>query len=218
MTYESLVYGFVFLPLCLAAYQIVPQRWRRRVLLVFSYLFFWLISRNLIVYLLGTTVFVHCIGIWLEWLKSEQKTELASADRSEKKKIKGIYQQKSRRVLAFGVLALLGILAYLKYYNFFVSNVTGILGNVLPFTLEQKKILMPIGISFYTLQAIGYMADVYWGKIRAEGKLEKTALFLAFFPQIMEGPICRYSDTSDTLYEGRPLNMDNLTSGYIRIF
>ena len=110
MTYESLVYGFVFLPLCLAAYQIVPQRRRRRVLLVFSYLFFWLISRNLIVYLLGTTVFVHCIGIWLEWLKSEQKTELASADRSEKKKIKGIYQQKSRRGLSFCVGGPPGIL------------------------------------------------------------------------------------------------------------
>ena len=77
---------------------------------------------------------------------------------------------------------------------------------------------MPVGISFYTLQAIGYMADVYWGKIRAEEKLEKTALFLAFFPQIMEGPICRHSDTCDALYSGRPLEAENLTNGYIRIF
>ena len=114
MAYQSLVYGFVFLPLCLIVYQIAPQKWRRRVLLVFSYLFFWLLSGKLIVYLLGTTVFVHCIGIWLEWLRSEQKTELASAERCEKKRIKGIYQKKSRRVLAFGVLLLLGTLAYLK--------------------------------------------------------------------------------------------------------
>ena len=218
MAYQSLVYGFVFLPLCLAAYQIAPQRWRKRVLLAFSYLFFWLLSRELIIYLLGTTVFVHCIGIWLEWLKSEQKAELLTADRSEKKRIKSIYQKKSRQVLAFGVLMLLGTLAYLKYYNFFASNVNGIFGGILPFTIEQKNILMPVGISFYTLQAIGYMADVYWGKIRAEENMEKTALFLAFFPQIMEGPICRYQDTCDTLYEGRPLQMNNLTDGYIRIF
>ena len=187
-------------------------------LLAFSYLFFWLLSRELIIYLLGTTVFVHCTGIWLEWLKSEQKAELLTADRSEKKRIKSIYQKKSRQVLAFGVLMLLGTLAYLKYYNFFASNVNGIFGGILPFTIEQKNILMPVGISFYTLQAIGYMADVYWGKIRAEENMEKTALFLAFFPQIMEGPICRYQDTCDTLYEGRPLQMNNLTDGYIRIF
>ena len=95
MAYQSLVYGFVFLPLCLAAYQIAPQTWRKRVLLAFSYLFFWLLSRELIIYLLGTTVFVHCTGIWLEWLKSEQKAELLTADRSEKKRIKSIYQKKS---------------------------------------------------------------------------------------------------------------------------
>ena len=193
-----MVYGFAFLPLCLAAYQIAPQKWRRRVLLGFSYLFFWLLSGKLIVYLLGTTVFVHCMGIWLDSIRSEKK--------------------KARRVLTFGILVLLGVLAYLKYYNFFVENVTGIFGNALPFTLAEKKILMPVGISFYTLQAIGYMADVYWGKIRAEEKLEKTALFLAFFPQIMEGPICRYSDTCDALYSGRPLEAENLTNGYIRIF
>lgn len=198
MAYQSMVYGFAFLPLCLAAYQIAPQEWRRRVLLGFSYLFFWLLSGKLIVYLLGTTVFVHCMGIWLDSIRSEKK--------------------KARRVLTFGILVLLGVLAYLKYYNFFVENVTGIFGNALPFTLAEKKILMPVGISFYTLQAIGYMADVYWGKIRAEEKLEKTALFLAFFPQIMEGPICRYSDTCDALYSGRPLEAENLTNGYIRIF
>lgn len=193
-----MVYDFAFLPLCLAAYQIAPQKWRRRVLLGFSYLFFWLLSGKLIVYLLGTTVFVHCMGIWLDSIRSEKK--------------------KARRVLTFGILVLLGVLAYLKYYNFFVENVTGIFGNALPFTLAEKKILMPVGISFYTLQAIGYMADVYWGKIRAEEKLEKTALFLAFFPQIMEGPICRHSDTCDALYSGRPLEAENLTNGYIRIF
>lgn len=218
MTYQSMVYGFAFLPLCLIIYQLTPQRWRSRVLLGFSYVFFWSLSGNLIIYLLGTTVFVHCIGIWLEWLKSEQKAELSCAQREEKKRIKGIYQRKSRRVLLFGVVLLVGILAYLKYYNFFVDNVTGIFGSMLPFTLEEKKILMPIGISFYTLQAIGYMADVYWGKIRAEEKLEKTALFLAFFPQIMEGPICRWQDTSETLFSGRPLEIDNITDGYIRIF
>lgn len=217
MSYQSITYIFLFLPLCLAAYQLAPRKWRSRVLLAFSYAFFWMISGKLIVYLLGTTVLVHCIGIWLEWLKSERNTELANAEKNEKKQIKEIYQKKSRYVLALGVLILLGVLAYMKYYNFFVSNVNGLFGNMLPFTLLEKQILMPIGISFYTLQAIGYMADVYWGKMRAEENLEKTALFMAFFPQIMEGPICRHSDTAKKLFEGNSLEYDSLRDGFIRI-
>ena len=59
--------------------------------------------------------------------------------------------------------AFAGLLAYLKYYNFFASNISGVIEMChLPFSLEQKSLIMPIGISFYTLQAIGYMADVYW--------------------------------------------------------
>lgn len=217
MSYQSITYIFLFLPLCLAAYQLAPRRRRNRVLLVFSYLFFWMLSGRLIVYLLGTTVLVHCIGIWLEWLKSERSAALAGAGREERQQIKESFQKKSRGVLALGVLLLLGVLAYMKYYNFFVSNVNGLFGEMLPFTLTQRQILMPIGISFYTLQAIGYMADVYWDKIRAEENLERTALFLAFFPQIMEGPICRYSDTGRQLSEGNPLEYDSLRDGYIRI-
>ena len=182
MTYQSLVYGFAFLPLCLAAYQLAPQKWRGRVLLGSSYLFFWSLSGSLIIYLLGTTVFVHCIGIWLEWLKSEQKTALASAQRSEKKKIKSAYQSRSRHVLAFGVIMLIGILAYLKYYNFFAENVTGIFGNILPFTLEEKKILMPVGISFYTLQASRLYGGCVLGEDQGRGKSGKDSFIPCIFP------------------------------------
>lgn len=218
MSYDSLLYGFVFLPVCLAAYQLAPQRWRRRVLLAFGYIFFYLISGPLVVYLLGTTLLVHCTGIWLSWLKTEEKSATAALRGGEKKKQKQLYQKKSRQVLFLGTAILLGILAYLKYYNFFAGNVSDLMEVLhMPVSLPEKSLIMPIGISFYTLQAIGYMADVYWGKIKAETSLENTALFLAFFPQIMEGPICRYSDTANTLYEGNPLNLQNLQNGYIRI-
>ena len=83
---------------------------------------------------------------------------------------------------------------------------------------RPEKLLMPIGISFYTLQAIGYMTDVYWGTIQAETEIWRTALFLGFFPQIMEGPIARYSDVADTLYTGKPLEYRNVVDGYVRIF
>ncbi|HIY30699.1 MAG TPA: MBOAT family protein [Candidatus Mediterraneibacter avicola] len=218
MAYDSWLYGFVFLPVCLAVYQLAPKGWRRRVLLAFSYVFFYLLSGTLLVYLLGTTLLIHCIGVWLTWLKSEEKAALTDVRGSEKKAVKSAYQKQSRRVLALGVVILLGVLAYLKYYNFFAQNVTGAMETLnLPFSLEAKSLIMPIGISFYTLQAISYMADVYWGKIKAETNLEKTALFLAFFPQIMEGPIARYSDTADTLFAEKSLEIQNLQNGYLRI-
>lgn len=218
MAYDSLLYGFVFLPVCMAVYQLAPGGWRRRVLLAFSYVFFYLLSGTLLVYLLGTTLLVHCIGIWLTWLKSGERSALAEIRGSGKKAVKREYQRKSRRVLFLGVAILLGVLAYLKYYNFFAQNVTGAMEAMnVPFSLEARSLIMPVGISFYTLQAIGYMADVYWGKIEAETELEKTALFLAFFPQIMEGPIARYSDTADTLFAREPLEPKNLQNGYIRI-
>lgn len=219
MGYHTSLYVFVFLPVCLAAYQIAPAKWRNKVLLGFSYLFFFMLSGKLLVYLLGTTLLTHYIGIWLAWLKSEEKRELAAADRAEKKEIKSRYQKSGRRVLVLGIVILLSVLAYLKYYNFFIRNVTGILGGIaLPLSLQEKQFLMPIGISFYTLQAIGYMADVYWGKIQAETNLLRMALFLGFFPQIMEGPICRYSDTADRLYDEKPLEWQNVSDGYVRIF
>lgn len=219
MGYHTSLYVFVFLPLCLAVYQIIPAKWRWKVLLAFSYLFFFMLSGKLIIYLIGTTVLIHYVGVWLAWLKVREKEETGTAEKEKKKEIRQKYQRRSRLVLTAGIVTLLAVLGYLKYYNFFVENTSGILERLpIPFELEEKKLLMPIGISFYTLQAIGYMADVYWGKIKAEERLGKMALFLGFFPQIMEGPICRYSDTADALWSGSPIKMTNLSEGYVRIF
>ena len=81
----------------------------------------------------------------------------------------------------------------------------------------MKTLLLPIGISFYTLQAIGYMADVYWEKIPAQRHLGKLALFLGFFPQIMEGPISMYEQTGEDLWKGEDLRGENLSAGWSRI-
>lgn len=86
------------------------------------------------------------------------------------------------------------------------------------FALQAKVLILPIGISFYTLQAIGYIVDVYWGKINGlEQPPGKIALFLGFFPQIMEGPISMYSQTADRLWEGNSLKGENLSKGSVRI-
>ena len=159
MGYHSIIYIFLFLPVCLLAYQLAPEKWRGRVLLAFSWIFFYLLSGKLLVYLLGTTLLTDCIGIWLTLLKTEEAKAVEGMDRKQKKVIKAEYQKKGRRVLILGILILLGVLGYLKYFDFFTTNLSYLFGHPVLEGWRPEKLLMPIGISFYTLQAIGYMGN-----------------------------------------------------------
>lgn len=210
MAYHEIPYLFLFLPIVLIAYQLTPREKRWCTLLLAGYVFFWSFSKWLVVFLMGTSLYTYGIGRWLEQARAGEQ----GLDREQKRK----YKKKEKRILALGVIGLLGVLGYLKYYNFFAENVNGLL-SILGQTggLPARKLLVPIGISFYTLQAIGYMADVYWGKIPAERHPGKVALFLGFFPQIMEGPIALYSQTADSLFEGKNIESENLANGCVRI-
>ena len=139
-------------------------------------------------------------------------------EREKEKAVRTQYRKKERLVLALGVCTLLGALACLKYYNFFAQNANLILEHAGQRGIFQvKTLLLPVGISFYTLQAISYMADVYWEKIRPQRHLGKLALFLGFFPQIMEGPISMYGQTGEALWKGEDLRGENLSAGCARI-
>lgn len=219
MAYHTVLYLFIFLPAVLLAYQVTPKRFRGYTLLLAGYGFFWMISHRLLIYLLGTTVFTHYIGVFLGQIKQEKKEALDEcADKEEKKKIQGRYKRKERRILIFGILTLLAVLGYIKYCHFFLENVNGLLGSFgVGRKLLIRRIIAPIGISFYTLQAIGYMVDVYWEKVSSNQPLKKVALFLAFFPQIMEGPIALYEQTAHQLWEGKSLTGKNISEGSLRI-
>ena len=78
MAYHTIVYLFLFLPLILISYQAAPKKLRRAVLIIAGYGFFWLISRKLVVYLIGTTLFTHYIGIWLTWLQQKCRLDAAA--------------------------------------------------------------------------------------------------------------------------------------------
>ena len=218
MAYHTIVYLFLFLPAVLLAYQAVPRKRRWVVLLAAGYIFFWSFSKKLVLFLMGTTLLVHYGGIWMEYLKFQCQREIQKIPKENRKAVKDKYRQKERGVLLGAVLVLLAVLGYLKYYNFFAQNVNWLAGYLgKEPILGMKTLILPIGISFYTLQAIGYLADVYWEKIPAEKHLGKLGLFLAFFPQIMEGPISMYGQTADALWEGKPLRGENLSAGCVRI-
>lgn len=219
MACHTSVYLVLFLPLSLLAYQITPQKKRWITLLTCNYLFFWLISGKLVLYLIGTTLFVHYIGVWLTWTRVQCKQTVSGMTKAESTEIRKKYKKREKIILAAGITGLLSILIYLKYYNFFVTNINHFLSVTgSDFSLKSETFLIPIGISFYTLQAIGYMTDVYWKKEEVYHHPGKIALFLSFFPQIMEGPISLYGQTAENLWSGNSLKSENLADGIIRIF
>ena len=216
MAYHTTAYLIVFLPVTACVYQMVQRDKRRYVLLLAGYYFFWTFSEMLLFFLIGTTLFTHYICLLMTRMR-EQNLYLAMRER-EKKHWKTGNNKKEKKILIFGILVLLGVLGYMKYHNFFVSNwnfLADRIGFISP--LQEKELLIPIGISFYTLQAIGYMADVYWNKTEVYPLPGKIALYLAFFPQIMEGPISSYAQTADQLWKGEPIRPENLCSGSVRI-
>ena len=215
MAYHNAAYLFVFLPLALLAYHLAPRKARRIVLLIFNCIFYWSFSKALIVCLLGTILFTHYIAIWLYCLRSQSAVEIAVTGKGGTSHVQSRKAQKA--VLIFGITVLLFVLGYLKYYNFFAGSWNAVSGKSGVLSLQKKTLLLPLGISFFTLQAIGYMVDVYWGKTEVYLHPGKTALFLSFFPQIMEGPICSYPQTADALWKGDPLRIENLSEGSIRI-
>ena len=200
ITYTNEVYLVWFLPLCLLAYQLCPRRHRGKVLIGASYVFFFIISKWLLLYLAGLSILTHYLAIGIE-----------------------MSRQKGRKGKVFWWIALLvplGILFVWKYGNFVVQNLTKLVNQAgdRSVVISYPAVALPIGISFYTLEAVGYVCDVWWGRIKASRKLENTILFLCFFPKLMEGPICRWQDVEATMFSHENLKLDNLETGAIRIF
>lgn len=217
-SYCSIGYCFAFLPIAVILYSIVPKKFRWIPLLAASYVFFWLISGKLVLYLLFTTVCIYLTGIWLSSVRAECERVTAGQNASERAKAQKACARNQQIVLALIIIIHVALLALLKYSKFFAGNINGVLSLMnISFTVPIPKIAAPIGISFYSLQAISYICDVYRGKTSADKNFARVALFMSFFPQIMEGPICRYSDTAQQLFRGDAVKYENLTSGMQRI-
>ena len=217
-SYEFL--GFLFL--ALLVYYIVPKKAQSAVLLGFSYLFYFLSDGRALVFLLVTTVTVFFSAKKLGALHASQEAYLkehkAELSREEKKALKEDGLKKRRKWLLFGLLLNLGILAVCKYTNFAIANVNGILhffGQMEGFS--PIDLLLPMGISFYTFQSLGYLIDVYRGKYPPQESLYQYALFVSFFPQMIQGPISRYDDLSKTLYGPHYFDPAVLASGLQRV-
>lgn len=212
-SFFSMHYLVFFLPAALLGYSLTPARGKKYILLLGSLGFFFLISGKLLVYLLLTILSAWGFGLWLDKIHQARTAATKAAEKSERKAIKQAYLVRTRLVLGLAALIHIGTLLVLKYSGFFMENVNVLLGAALP----VPAFALPIGISFFTLQAFSYLFDVYRGTQEADRNIIRLALFMAFFPQIVEGPICRYSQTAHQLWDVKAITYENLTLGLQRI-
>ncbi len=207
---------FVFLGISFLLYYIVPRRFQWILLLISSAVFF-VLSCNpyTVIYLLITIISTAFSAKKIEYWRTIASNETAeNGSHDQQKKSTSI----ARRWF-IGTLAInLGLLFLLKYERFAVENTNAIL-NVIhsPYYFDTSSYAVPIGISYYTLQAAGYLTDVYWGTVSPQKSYSKTALFLGAFPQLTSGPISRYSQMEGQLYSGHPFQYREFTSGVVRI-
>ncbi len=221
-SYYSIAYLALFLPLVIVVYTLFPKKGRWAVLLGSSLIFFWCISGKLVIYLLASIVSIHYGGIWIALLGTHRDERIRLAAETQggptKKELRKIYQKKQMAVTAGIALFNVGLLLFLKYTPFFMGNINRLLAALkLPAALEIPAMAVPIGISFYALQAVSYIMDVYWGKIPAQGNICRLALYMCFFPRLIEGPICRFKEMDEQLFNGERIHFDNLVRGSQRI-
>lgn len=223
-SYFSMEYLMFFLPIVLVFYcllGIIPKNGdslRKYLLLAVSYLFFILISGGLVIYLFGTTLSMFFFGKWLEKLHEEEKDVLRTTEKECRKAVKNVYLRRKRLVLGAAAVLHIGLLLLLKYSGFFMENVNVVFALLkVPVQFAIPKFIMPIGISFFTMQAVAYLFDVYRGSVRAEENFGKLALFISFFPQIVEGPIGRYEQIANQLWNVTAIKYENLVFGLQRL-
>ena len=190
-----------------------PKKYRWFSLLVASYVFFYLSSGYLLLILVATTIFTYVCGLFMDMVDSSTEKLI------KKKELKGDLKKKEKKraktykkiIMLTGTLAVLAVLIYLKYFNFLAETVNTIAkGDIVEL---KTDVLLPLGISFYTLQAMSYLIDIQRGKIKADKNPLKFMLFMSFFPQIVQGPIARYDHLAHQLYEGHSFDYKRVTFG-----
>lgn len=170
----------VFFPIALLILFVIPKRMRRVWLLVCSLFFYACWSPKYLMLLLTSIVVTYVCGLVFD--KTEHK----------------------KAVMIVGLLINFGILFFFKYFNFFVDSLNGVFSRLGNIQIDSRfDVILPVGISFYTFQAVGYMIDVYKGKIKPEKSFVRYALFVSFFPQLVAGPIERSENILNQIDEIR---------------
>jgi D-alanyl-lipoteichoic acid acyltransferase DltB (MBOAT superfamily) len=197
---------FYFLPVAFLAYWVLPRRtgWQNSFLLLASYLFYASWNPRLLLLLLAATAVDYTVTAYLDRYPPLDEEAAGAAQRTRQR----------RAALAASMVFNLGSLGYFKYAGFFAESFNGLMAALgLPAALPVFSLVLPLGISFYTLQKLGYVIDVYYGRIPACRSPLTFATFVAFFPQITAGPISRGAQLLPQIAAPRQLTSSLIASG-----
>lgn len=195
MVFSSNIFLFVFFPLVLGLYYILPTKARNLFLLVASLFFYYWGEPKFILVMLLSIVWNYLSALLLDFLMLRYP---------EKEPLK-------KAVLFLSVLGSLSLLYYFKYYDFSVN----LLNQAFHLNLAIKNIVLPIGISFFTFQGLSYVVDVYREDIKAQKSIIKLGMYIALFPQLIAGPIVRYVDIAKEI-DHRVVTLDDFYDGVRR--
>ncbi len=191
MLFSSVSFLYYFLPIVLIIYFAVPTKLKNAVLFISSLVFYgWGEPKFLIFMLISITQGFVAAKLIEKYRKKEKA---------------------ARAVLIISAVLSLGLLGYCKYADFFIKNFNAVTGLSVPFL----KIALPIGISFYTFQILSYVIDVYRGDVKAQKSFISLGAYVAMFPQLIAGPIVRYSDIAKQL-ESRTHTLNGTAYGILR--
>lgn len=197
MIFSSMIFIFRFLPIFLILYYVVPHRYKNIILLLGSLCFYAYGGPQYLLLLLFSVLVNYTVAIFMN----------RSQDNPKRKKL----------WLIAGLVYNFGILFFFKYINFAIENINFVISRVNEsYSIAPLKIALPLGISFYTFQIVSYLADVYKGEIEAEESAFQLGTYLCMFPQLISGPIVKYSEIATQL-SGRWISLRNLERG-LKIF
>lgn len=183
----------IFFPIVALLYYVIPQKWNKIWLLLASYFFYLCWSIPYVVVLLFVTVSSWSFGQLLQ-------------------------RKKSKAILGMGVTVVLASLLLFKYADFILLNVNSLLDRTgISYREHLFSLALPVGISFYTLQALSYLIDIYKGKVHSEKSILNYALYIAFFPTVVSGPIQRVGVFLSQMVTPKKFEYDKIRNGLIQM-
>lgn len=195
----------IFVLILLALYYCFPKKCRWGVLLLGSISYYIIICKWYVIFILLTILTTYFSAVAIDAMLKKQdavvKEHKAEWDRQTRKEYREKGRKKRVAVMIAALVFNFGMLAFLKY---------------IPYA-SKLGLLLPLGISFYTFQSMGYLIDVYQEKVKAQKNFFKLALFVSFFPQIIQGPIAVYDDLAGQLYEGHVFDYDKVKRGALLV-
>ena len=187
MVFSSYLFLFYFLPLALLAYYAAPVRARQLVLTLFSYVFYGWANPLFVILLLVSTAIDYFAGLVID---------------GERSRAPAWPTRRARAALVLSICSNLSLLGFFKYFNFGIDSFNGLVEWIGMPALgidTALRITLPLGISFYTFQSMSYAIDLYRGDARAVRNFVDFACFVSMFPQLVAGPIIRFSEVADQL-------------------